>query len=277
MEQIADINPLYNLLQSSAPESSDDIMSTLMRQYCIEVPIYRNEYLDRNYNTPERNYRIIEAEYYLRSEEHPDPYVHCAPDQANVCTWYLHKAPKQFKSFRAGTFSGLDITFGRNAANDKDASITYGGILIRSLIRLSDDTTIEGPCNCVRELMSAIGIHNNISGFGEIIAGQDVFMCAIKLSRYDHADNLQQNEQGRQIILPTIYTSRRVGLNRDKYQRDVNGETLPSIYWDAPYRYVMFPNRIHKERKSIIDGMITHHLLTREECDAIMRNHTLND
>lgn len=88
----------------------------------------------------EQPYRIIELEiYYHDKDNHPDPYVHCSPEQLFAGNWYFNG-------------SGLDITFG-----DYEKKI-YGGILIRGIMKFGDNPRyISGPSNVLKEIFSNIG------------------------------------------------------------------------------------------------------------------------
>lgn len=90
-------------------------------------------------------YRIIEIEFYLKSDNHPDLYTHCDKDQLRLHTFYFHK----FKTgtFKSGTFKGVDITLG-----DKKTK-TYFGILMRSIQDTETGCVIEGPCNVVNHIL----------------------------------------------------------------------------------------------------------------------------
>lgn len=91
-------------------------------------------------------YRLMEIEFYLKCEAHPDPYTHCDPDQLLMHTFYFHK----FKTgtYKAGTFKGMDITFGDHNAN------AYFGILIRTIENITTGEVIEGPCNVVNRILT---------------------------------------------------------------------------------------------------------------------------
>lgn len=94
-------------------------------------------------------YRITELEiYYHDKKNHPDPYVHCAPEQLFAGNWYFNGA-------------GLDITFG-----DYEKKI-YGGILIRGIKKFGENPRyISGPSNVLKEIFSNIG--NVVTGEGGI-------------------------------------------------------------------------------------------------------------
>lgn len=93
----------------------------------------------------QETYRLVEIEYYLHSDVHPDPYVHCNPDQLLMHCFYFHKFGTG--TYKAGTFKGMDLTFGD--LNQK----AYFGILVRSIENIKTGELIEGPCNVVNKIL----------------------------------------------------------------------------------------------------------------------------
>ena len=91
------------------------------------------------------NLDIAELEIYYHTKDHPDPYVHQHLDQLTHNCWYFHK---QSRSYRGGTFKGLDMTFGDTKS--------HGGILIRSVVH--NGNLIEGPCKTVNLILTLLGI-----------------------------------------------------------------------------------------------------------------------
>ena len=89
-------------------------------------------------------YEFMELEVYLYCDGHLDPYVHKAKDQSIPEMFYFHKSGN---SYKGGTYKGLDITFG---FKEKEA---YGGILVRSIRKIGETNTIEGPCKTVDKIL----------------------------------------------------------------------------------------------------------------------------
>lgn len=112
-------------------------------------------------------YRICEIEYYIRSNDHPDEYTHCNPDQLNFNCWYFHKTSKG--NFKSGTFKGLDLCLGNKQKKE------YYGILLRSIYSINDKRMICGPCNTVNEILK----HMNCSTVSEFI-NKDTILNASK-------------------------------------------------------------------------------------------------
>jgi hypothetical protein len=95
----------------------------------------------------EGEYRIAEVEFYLKNEDaHKDTFTHCDPIQAKNGKWYFHRMnPTNPMSFKAGTYKGMDLTFGGEKV--------FGGILIRALYNIKTKQYIDGPCNTVKEIL----------------------------------------------------------------------------------------------------------------------------
>lgn len=68
-------------------------------------------------------HRILEIEFYFKSEKHPDPYPHVYPIEKDPAVWYFHRHGNHY---RPGNYKGLDITIG----NGDD---WRGGVLIRTI------------------------------------------------------------------------------------------------------------------------------------------------
>jgi hypothetical protein len=93
----------------------------------------------------EQLYRIVEIEFYLHCECHPDHYAHRDVDQLQYSGFYFHK--HQNNTYKNGTRRGMDLSLG-NIESKK-----YCGILIRSLLNLSTGILTEGPCLCVNKIL----------------------------------------------------------------------------------------------------------------------------
>jgi hypothetical protein len=94
----------------------------------------------------ENRYRIVVCEFYYNDKErkdkspiHRDPYVHCGKKQLTSGEFYCNKA------------GGLDITFG-----SQDIEI-HGGILIRGLKNLDDNSFINGVWCITEEVINNMG------------------------------------------------------------------------------------------------------------------------
>jgi hypothetical protein len=127
MHELLQIN---NESEDSLFNSFLGIANQLMNEYHLQV---RDNY-----------YRIIDCEFYYHSPNHDDGYVHGHKRQKETLgAWYFHG-------------SGLDITLANG--------ISYGGILIRAIAKVSDDRespskedAIIGPLNVCTEIFKQIG------------------------------------------------------------------------------------------------------------------------
>jgi len=95
-------------------------------------------------------YRLIEVELYLRDGKiHNDTFTHGDSLQLKCGQWYFHRFGK---SFKAGTYKGLDLAFG------KEEQKVYAGILIRAIGRPGE--MIEGPCRSVDTILRTFSEKN---------------------------------------------------------------------------------------------------------------------
>jgi len=94
--------------------------------------------------------------------------------------------------FKGGTFKGLDITLGK-------IGYRFCGVLIRSILRMNDNTLITGPCNCVNEILKVC----DCESIQQFVADQElnVFKCPLM-----HLLPMNNNQQ-------QLYQSARIGLS----------------------------------------------------------------
>ena len=163
-------------------------------------------------------YRICEIEFYCRCAEHDDRYTHCSKDQQEYEKFYFHKYATG--TYKSGTYKGMDITFGNKNM--------YYGILIRSIYNISKNEFIEGPCRTVNKVLEL----NGCQEVKELLRPNEI------LSIY--GDDRVRIECNRDMEYKNIYKGSRIGLS-DKYPD----------YRDRRYRYVIYKNRIKKERNKL--------------------------
>lgn len=169
----------------------------------------------------EKRFRICEIEIYFRSENHNDEYTHCNKDQSLFEKFYFHKYPNG--TYKGGTYKGMDITFGKTTEEKN----RYFGILIRSIYNIRDNEFIEGPCRVVNKILELNG-HDNIR---DMIGNRTLSIYNEKIVSIVHTDNLE---------FKNIYSGPRIGLS-DKYPH----------YRNKNYRYVIYKNKIKKEKKKL--------------------------
>lgn len=170
-------------------------------------------------------YNIVEVEFYECSEEHPDTFTHCHPQQQTSNEWYFHRGSKKSDSkYRGGTFKGVDITFSPN----KDA---FCGMIIRSLQNISTGETIEGPCRCVNKILE----DTKSSSIDELVTKIDL--------NVETKDDLYVKKKD--ITLKKhILCGPRIGLRaKTEDQKE---------YVDRHYRFVLDGAKVKKQKKSLV-------------------------
>ncbi|KAI0650926.1 hypothetical protein C8Q79DRAFT_998652 [Trametes meyenii] len=183
---------LMELLDFSALDAEDtisarfeEIASEILHNYRIEITTGdKTEQLD-----------VLELEFYLyKSGSHEDPFTHASAEQSQAGRWYFHRPPRRTNEptaeavvgqagYRGGTRKGLDLTIGLpppvaslvskyfprsqsqdvgGASSSSSNVVLRGGVLLRSIRRVSDQKVISGPSLLVDELL-------RLSGASEII------------------------------------------------------------------------------------------------------------
>ncbi len=170
-----------------------------------------------------KTFRLTEIEfYYYHPEIHPDPFVHRDILQKKMGIWYFHKTGA---NYRLGTFKGMDITFG-------DETIpTYGGILVRATEEMKKPNNYTyGPSKCVDVVLKETGVTFDQMD-GKQITKES---CPILyLEDYSHTPE-------EVLICP------RVGLPI------ITTEHLNNMFRYANYRYIIYPQKTHKGKVSLI-------------------------
>ena len=140
--EISDIN------KRNALSKFTEIAETLMRNYVIKKG--------------QKEYAIIEIEFYLYSPSHRDYITY--PREIEAGRWFFHQSgvDLSFKSFNV-----KDI---KKVENEKQrfSEATFGGILIRGIYKLDnsikeEERYIFGPQNCVNELWDNFDAFKKIS------------------------------------------------------------------------------------------------------------------
>lgn len=168
-------------------------------------------------------YRIIEIEMYLFSDEHPDAYVHCHPDQKYSGFIYFHSMKKTLpRSYKGGTFKGMDLTFGSESE--------YFGILIRGLLSLETGEAISGPSNVVTHILKQL----EMTSIQELTNGE--------ILSFNKKNQKIRFKFSGELSIEKIYTGPRIGLKEEK----------DPIYHKKHYRFVTFKNLTKKDKKSLV-------------------------
>jgi len=131
---------LQSLLKELNADSTQDDIETVFD--VIANKLFRNYHIVKEDNT----YDFLEIEFYFYSPNHRDLITY-PRDSNKPGMWFFH-------------MSGVDITFGSDDKNN-NRPLTYGGILIRSIVKTQGDSStmpkfICGPMKCVDELFDYI-------------------------------------------------------------------------------------------------------------------------
>jgi hypothetical protein len=175
-------------------------------------------------------------------------------DRVNVQTSrYFHRVPR-FKSsatsgapaYRSGSRKGLDLTIG--ALNSPDSSTAQsvpvrGGILLRTLRRVTDSTVISGPSLLVDELLRT----SRASDIPELV--NDKWLGNISAFRAPSPSDPDSNPVTLFIGVkqetpspPQIYKSPRIGLDLSHPSTRLDPSDRRVRYVSKPYRYFVLPH-----------------------------------
>lgn len=182
---------------------------------------------------------ITEVEFYLTEDNHPDPFTHKDPLQAQPNRFYFHR--QNAKSFKGGSFKGLDITF-----RLRDVP-TFGGILLRSCTEVvlasedenaeivSTEGTLDGPCKLVDRLL-ALTQMDNIADLVEMISDRGEVPLTNEMIKLVKICNL------------IIENSPRVGLTLKK---STAYNDIWVQYIMRPYRYTVSTEKVRVYKKLV--------------------------
>ena len=196
-------------------------------------------------------YRLIEIEFYLKTKEHPDPFIHGDKDQTIPSKWYFHR--QNGGSYKGGTYKGVDITFGY-----KDTKDVYGGILIRSILDIKNNKLIEGSCKVVDYILKLCK-HKNISDLTNekqlsVIKEENSILF---LETNNNLKFLEDNDNFKQ---KQMFSSSRVGLTLK------NPSVLKEQYIMKDYRFLICADKI---KKGVHNTVINMHLVRLMPADKL--------
>jgi hypothetical protein len=276
-------NELLPLLDFSSPSLSSNA-SIVERFDRISEHLFQRSYLvccsTKRDGDPKRVlYELLEFEFYLiKPECHSDPFTHDGEDQRLSGSWsvqffltpsalwsrtfrtlrYFHRVPRHKASttsgpagYRSGSRKGLDLTIG--TLNSPDSSNAHpvpvrGGILLRTLRRVSDSTVISGPSLLVDELLRSSGA----DGIPELVS--EKWLGDISAFRSPpSAENPDSNPATLFIgvkettttltrVPPQIYKSPRIGLDLSHPSTRLDPSDRRVRYVSKPYRYFILPH-----------------------------------
>ncbi|ORX94017.1 hypothetical protein K493DRAFT_302339 [Basidiobolus meristosporus CBS 931.73] len=220
-------------------------------------------------------YRILEGEFYIRSENHPDPFTHEQTLQSLFGRWYFHRAgSSDTAKYRGGTYKGLDLTL------STDPNVTFA-FLIRSIelvvsnvpraeksVRKSGLGIIEGPSLCVDHILKVTG-NKSIS---DLVEQLDPELSAIlpkgwrSSPKSTHILGLELNPSS-ELIQPTkLLESPRIGLSLNSSKPNNLKHGMSFIM--RPYRFLSNGKGIKKGKPHMI--LRAHECLETEEiCELV--------
>ena len=191
----------------------------------------------------------------------------CVLSELNIYR-YFHRVPRHGPgssgsgppAYRGGSRKGLDLTIGILNSSESDSPIIptssshapsapspiptiRGGILLRSVRRLSDSTVISGPSLLVDELLRTSGA----SEIPELV--NEKWLGDISASRVPSVENPESNSAATLFIgvkemtgtSPQMYRSPRVGLDLSHPSTRLDPSDKRVRYVSKPYRYFILP------------------------------------
>ncbi|KAF8505925.1 hypothetical protein F5888DRAFT_1798877 [Russula emetica] len=253
-------NELLPLLDFSSPSLSSNA-SIAERFDRISEHLFQRSYLvccsTKRDGGPKRVlYELLEFEFYLiKPECHSDPFTHDGEDQRLSGAWYFHRVPRHKGSvtsgppaYRGGSRKGLDLTIG--TFNSPDSSNAQpvpvrGGILLRTLRRVSDSTVISGPSLLVDELLRSSGADDipelvNEKWLGDISAFRAP--PSAETPDLNPATLFIGVKETTMTSTLQIYKSPRIGLDLSHPSTRLDPSDRRVRYVSKPYRYFILPH-----------------------------------
>ncbi|KAA1466622.1 hypothetical protein DENSPDRAFT_46333 [Dentipellis sp. KUC8613] len=260
---------------SALTERFDEIASLLLQRIVLVCQTYGPTQPEP---TKSEEYELLELEFYLRmGDHHEDPYTHGSDEQRFSGQWYFHRAGRNNASktssktpaispgYRGGSRKGLDLTFGAPSglalvdegstsrffkaaqpSNTDESTVSRirGGILIRSIRRISDSHVVSGPSLLVDEILRVSRASslaelvqtkwgNDISGFSSKVGGKATSSLFLRLANL-HEDKIS--------CLPPIYKSPRIGLDLSNPTVQLSASDPRVVFMPKNYRYFTRPH-----------------------------------
>ncbi|OSC97919.1 hypothetical protein PYCCODRAFT_1471422 [Trametes coccinea BRFM310] len=278
-EEAVQTQDLAELLDFTQSSSISDISSRfeqlaieLLHNYDIEITrAGKTELLE-----------ILELECYLyKTGTHEDPFTHASAEQSQSGRWYFHRPPRRSNDpaiaaaspsgYRGGTRKGLDLTIGKpppgrtskffptaqgsaSSGEAPGAAVLRGGILLRSIRRVSDSKVVSGPSLLVDEVLRVSGANEilelvAVNWDGDIAAFPPTSLApASRLStmwlRRRAAAHPDDSSQRASSEKPRIFRSPRIGLDISHPSvAPASAHTHPRVTFVAlPYRFFVSPH-----------------------------------
>jgi hypothetical protein len=182
-------------------------------------------------------------------------FLHIGPTKAPSIFRYFHRVPRHNGSvssgppaYRSGSRKGLDLTIG--TLNSPDSSTTQpvavrGGILLRTLRRVSDSTVISGPSLLVDELLRA----SKADDIPELV--NEKWKGDISAFRAPSPDDRDPGSNPLTLFVgvkeptsspPQIYKSPRIGIDLSHPSTRLDPSNPRVRFVSKPYRYFVLPH-----------------------------------
>ncbi|OCH89999.1 hypothetical protein OBBRIDRAFT_793711 [Obba rivulosa] len=238
----------------------EEIASTLLLDFriVIDTPGKRHEY------------EILELEFYLRKPGcHEDPFTHASEEQRRSGQWYFHAVPRRAGKaspataaggYRGGSRKGVDLTLGSSSAvvsrhfatatsepaNFDSHPGLRGGVLLRTVRRVSDAKVISGPSLLVDEVLRASGA-STISELVRTMWNGDISAFSgrspDRTSQKRATMFLEYALRDRNTTAPRVFSSPRIGLDLSHSEIPPDSLDHPRIQFiNRPYRYFTHPH-----------------------------------
>ncbi|KAI0059517.1 hypothetical protein BV25DRAFT_1829053 [Artomyces pyxidatus] len=263
----------------------DEIAEHLLRHTRIvcQVPAAKSvDDAEEEYKILELEFYLIKNEFHRDPYAHDHEeqricgqwYFHRAPRRAPFTASPTTKprcGASLDRGYRGGTRKGLDITIGTPLVTmpetlitsryfaptssisstppppptDPASSTTRGGILIRSLRRMSDMKVISGPSLVVDELLRA----SRASSIAELVRDKwcDDISAFGPTGLHQHAIKsaflfLRHRPSAETDTAPIVYKSPRIGLDLSNPATRCSSSDPRILYVSRPYRYFLYPH-----------------------------------
>lgn len=126
---------IIQFLKEPKPERFGDFAKELLHHFVI-----KKQEQKLNEDIKVVSYNLAEIEFYFYGKGHEDRHTYIR--MTNAGSWFFHG-------------SGVDLAF--QTIEEKETLTSFGGILIRSIIKTEDNDkhiTISGPIRCMEELIN---------------------------------------------------------------------------------------------------------------------------
>lgn len=159
--------------------------------------------------------------------------------------------------YKGGTRKGLDLTFGSPIVSPhfqagEASAATHGGILIRALRRIEDDTVFAGPSTLVDEILCAARAPSVPELIKEYLAGNTNALrvppsgvqqrCTIVLEPRPKPKLNPNSDAPRRSPKPVVHFTMRVGLDLAHPSTRADATDPRVIFVQKPYRCLAHPD-----------------------------------